>query len=301
MDPFGFAKTVIDKWDILTTSPSAFFAVLGFGFFLGLAITRAFLNERLARQQMRIADLEKVLDGKLSASFLPLPRKQGARMSVGLVLIFAGIGAALVGAVLVTSNRSPRPASQSSIAPVVLPLGQPSTEASANSVLLSSRYYSAKNKEEVAAFLDKISDVINKPAEEMLLLARQALGGYLFSRPNEAQLYLQRMDEIKAIAARIDVSLYDEMLGNEREYRQEMNAILFPKDPLIKFRTAIDAYRNGLSVWIKLRNNDDDKARELQVLVAASQQSFTSARDEFLTWLSQRQDIISQTRRALRS
>ena len=90
-------------------------------------------------------------------------------------------------------------------------------------------------------------------------------------------------------------------LANEREFRQEMNAILFPKDPFIKFRVAADAYRNGLSVWIKMRNSDEDKVRELQQLVSASQQSFASARDEFLMWLSQRQEIIGQTRRALRS
>jgi hypothetical protein len=173
--------------------------------------------------------------------------------------------------------------------------------AQSQSILIAARYYSAKNKEEVAAFLDKISDTINKPAEEMLLLAQQALGGYLFNRPNEAQLYLQRMDEIKAIAAKIEASLYDDMLANEREYRQEMNAILFPKDPLIKFRVAVDAYRNGISVWIKMRNSEDEKVRELQQLVSSSQRSFASARDEFLMWLSQRQEIIGQTRRALRS
>jgi hypothetical protein len=78
MDPFGFGRIIADKWDILMMSPGAFWAVLGFGFFLGLAVTRAFLNERLTRQQMRIADLEKVLDGKLSASFLPPPHESAA-------------------------------------------------------------------------------------------------------------------------------------------------------------------------------------------------------------------------------
>ena len=127
------------------------------------------------------------------------------------------------------------------------------------------------------------------------------LGGYLWSRPNEAQLYLQRMDEIKAISAKIEASLYDDMLANEREYREEMNAILFPKDPLIKFRAAAEEYRNGLSVWISMRNSDDDKRQALQQLVAASQHSLATARDGFLMWLSQRQDSIGQTRRALRS
>jgi len=177
------------------------------------------------------------------------------------------------------------------------------TAAPNGSVLLASRYYSAKNKEEVADRIDKISDTINKPAEEMLLLAQQALGGYLWSRPNETQSYLQRMDEIKDAAAKMDATLYDDLLAKEREYRQEMNAILFPKDPFIKFRLAADEYRNGISVWIKMRDSvqDDEGRRELQRLVAASQSSFSAARDGFLTWLSQRQELIGQTRRALRS
>src|SRR5258708_28028244 len=106
MDPFGFGRIIADKWDVLMMSPGAFWAVLGFGFFLGLAITRAFLNERITRQQMRITDLEKVLDGKLSASFLhPPARKRSRQMSFGLVLIFVGVGAALVGALIVVLEK----------------------------------------------------------------------------------------------------------------------------------------------------------------------------------------------------
>src|SRR5438445_284277 len=108
MDPFGFGKIITDKWDILMMSPGVFFAVLGFGFVLGLAITRAFLNERLTGQQIRITDLEKVLDGKLSANFLP-PRKRSKQMFVGLLLIFVGIGSTLVGAITVVSDRSTSP------------------------------------------------------------------------------------------------------------------------------------------------------------------------------------------------
>jgi hypothetical protein len=128
MDPFGFGRIIADKWDILMMSPGAFWAVLGFGFFLGLAITRAFLNERLTRQQMRITDLEKVLDGKLSASFLPPPlRKRSKQMSFGLVLIFVGVVAAFVGALLVARDSGPQtkvatptgPVAPSVVAPVI--------------------------------------------------------------------------------------------------------------------------------------------------------------------------------------
>jgi hypothetical protein len=116
MDPFGFGKIIADKWDVLMMSPGAFIAVLGFGFFLGLAVVRAFLNERITRQQMRIVDLEKVLDGKLSASFLRPPiRKRSKTMSVGLGLIFGGLGASFVGAVLVLSDRSPSESTPSKI------------------------------------------------------------------------------------------------------------------------------------------------------------------------------------------
>jgi hypothetical protein len=295
-------RIVIDNWGVLMSAPVAFIAALFLGAGAGWLVVGLIYNQRLTHYQELIANYRDVLDEKIPARALrPFPTKRSKQMSIGLVLIFAGIGAALVGAITVISDRSPPPANQ----PVPTPVGPSPAPAPADapskSVLLSSRYYSSKNKEEIAAFLDKISDTINKPAEEMLLLAQQALGGYLFNRPKEAQLYLQRMDEIKVIAAKIDAALYDDMLANEREYRQEMNAILFPKDPLVKFRIAADAYRNGLSVWIKMRDTDDDKRQDLQQLVSTSQQSFGYARDAFLMWLSQRQDIIGQTRRALRS
>jgi hypothetical protein len=215
-------------------------------------------------------------------------------------LIILGLVIALGGAIWQMSKAPLMPVTTIAAqgAPNPTPTAMPN-----GSVLLASRYYSAKNKEEVADRIDKISDTINKPAEEMLLLAQQAMGGYLFSRPNEAQSYIQRMDEIKSAAKKMDAALYDDLLAKEREYRQEMNAILFPKDPFIKFSLAADEYRNGLSLWIKMRDSvqDDEGRRELQRLVTASQSSFSAARDGFLTWLSQRQEIISQTRRALRS
>ena len=49
MDPLGFGKIIAENWDILKMYPGAFLSVLGFGFIVGLAITRVFLNERLTR------------------------------------------------------------------------------------------------------------------------------------------------------------------------------------------------------------------------------------------------------------
>jgi len=171
------------------------------------------------------------------------------------------------------------------------------------SVLIPSRYYSAKNKEEVANRLDEISDAMNKPSEEIFLLVLQALGGYEWSRQETAPTYVQKLDEIKAKAAHMDAVLYDDLVQNERDYRQEINAILFPKDALVKFRTAVDDYRNALSVWVKLRGTvqDDPARQDLQQLVMASQRALVAARDEFLKWVARSSEQVDQTRRALRS
>jgi hypothetical protein len=68
-------------------APGWVFAVSGFGFFwLG---DNAGVSEGVPYQLMRIADLGKVLDEKLSASFPPLAaRERSEKMSIGLVLIF---------------------------------------------------------------------------------------------------------------------------------------------------------------------------------------------------------------------
>jgi hypothetical protein len=102
MDPLGFGRIIAENWDILKMYPGAFWSVLGFGFVIGLAITRIFLNERLTRQQMRISDLQSVLDGKLPHHLLP-PAKRNRPMSFlilgGLVLAFVGIVIAIGGVV----------------------------------------------------------------------------------------------------------------------------------------------------------------------------------------------------------
>ena len=97
--------------------------------------------------------------------------------------------------------------------------------------------------------------------------------------------------------------LYDNLIQNERDYREEMNAILFPKDPLVKFRIAVDGYRTGLSTWIKMRDSEPvaGAREELQQLVMVSQRSFATARDELLKWFERRQELIRQTRSALKS
>lgn len=171
------------------------------------------------------------------------------------------------------------------------------------SILVATRYYSAKNKEEVAGLLDKISDQINNTGSKILELAEIAINKSPWDRPGEDLTpYLKRMDDIANLTVKMHIALYDEIVDKEREYRVEVNAVLFPKDPFTNFQIGANEFRNGLSVWMTTRDSIDNSARDnLLKLVMASRMSFGIARDKFVAWLSQRQEIIGQTRRALRS
>lgn len=170
------------------------------------------------------------------------------------------------------------------------------------SVLVANRYYSPDNKNEISGRLDKISEAISRADREMLLPAQIALVQRFFARPADAGSYVIALDGIQTAAKNMDALLYDDLLAKERDYRDELNAILFPKDPLNNFTIAAGEYRNGIAVWIKLRDivNEDDTNRELRQLVLATAKSFSVARDEYVKWLSRRQDLVAQTRRELR-
>ena len=163
-------------------------------------------------------------------------------------------------------------------------------------VLLSNRYYSAKNKEEVAGLLDKISDVINTDGDKALQLAEAAINHSPWDRPGEnIAPYVKRMDEIAQLTVKMHIELYDQIVDKEREYRQEVNSILFPKDPFTEFQIAANDFRNGLDVWMKARDTIDPSARgNLERLVMSSRFSFGQARDRFVAWLSQRQNLIAR-------
>jgi hypothetical protein len=171
------------------------------------------------------------------------------------------------------------------------------------SVLVTSRYYSVKNKEEVAGLLDKISELINKTGNEILELSEIAINRSPWDRPGEDLTpHLKRMDDIANLTVKMHIALYDEIVDKEREYRIEANSILFPKEPFSNFQIGVNEFRNGLSVWMKARDNIDNAARDdLLRLVMSSRMSFGAARDKFVSWLSQRQELIGQTRRALHS
>lgn len=73
-------------------------------------MVRLVYNQRLAHQQDMITNLRAVLEEKLPVSFLPpIQRKRSKQMSFGLILIFVGLGAALLGAIILSFDKSAPP------------------------------------------------------------------------------------------------------------------------------------------------------------------------------------------------
>jgi hypothetical protein len=103
-------RIVAENWSVLTSAPVAFVAALCLGAVAGWIVVGLIYNQRLTHYQELIANYRDVLEDKLPARALgPFPTKRSKQMSFGLILIFVGIGAALIGAVVVASDRSPSP------------------------------------------------------------------------------------------------------------------------------------------------------------------------------------------------
>ncbi|QAU46132.1 hypothetical protein [Bradyrhizobium guangzhouense] len=161
-------------------------------------------------------------------------------------------------------------------------------------------FRSTQYKENLSNRLDRISEQMNKTDQGIFIPANQVLLDRFLARPvGEAKGYLDKLDGIRAASKAMETSLYDDLLGQERDYRVEINRILFPKEPLINFMIAADAYRNNISVWMKLNDTVPAANSELRQMVVASANSFGKARDELLKWVSQRQDLVEKSRREL--
>jgi len=170
------------------------------------------------------------------------------------------------------------------------------------SILISSRYYSTKNKEEVSNILDAVSDAINKLANPILQKTELALNNSPWDRPGEDTApYLTRMDDIVNETIDLHRSLYDDLYNNNPDYRIELNSLLFPTEDFVNFQKGASDFRNGLAMWSTLNSALPMSTRnDFQRLVNATRMEFGQDRDKFLAWLQTRQDRINQTRRALR-
>jgi hypothetical protein len=106
-------RIVADNWSVLLGAPVAFVAALCLGAIACWIVVGLIYNQRLTHYQELIVNYQNVLEEKLSARALrPFPVKRSKQMSIGLILIFVGIAAALIGAVVIASDRSLPPLAQ---------------------------------------------------------------------------------------------------------------------------------------------------------------------------------------------
>jgi hypothetical protein len=193
-------------------------------------------------------------------------------ISLALVVAVACFGVAIYGAGL----RTAQPVRASVPSPLDNAIAQPAQSGPTNSVLVASRYYSSKNKDEVAERLDRISTSINATGEDLFKEAEIAINRSPWDRPNEdLSPYIARMNHIIDLYGTMKTDLYDHLVDGEREYRVEINGILFPQEPFIEFKTAAEQFRDGLTVWEKTRNSDSKD--EILKLVHASRITFAIA------------------------
>jgi hypothetical protein len=101
-------RIVAENWSVLAGAPVAFVAALCLGVFVGWMVIGLIYNQRLTHYQELIANYRDVLEDKLPARALrAFPLKRSKQMSFGLVLIFVGVGAVLIGAAVVAFDHSP--------------------------------------------------------------------------------------------------------------------------------------------------------------------------------------------------
>jgi hypothetical protein len=108
MDPLGLNRIIAEKWDIILMYRGLFAAVCILGFCIGVGLTRIFLNERLARHEIRIADLQGVLDGKIPPDFVRSRSMSMPFMVAGLVLAFVGLVVAAIGVFSTSTASTPK-------------------------------------------------------------------------------------------------------------------------------------------------------------------------------------------------
>jgi hypothetical protein len=102
-------RIVAENWGVLVSAPLAFLAALCLGVAIGWVVVGLIYNQRVAAQDHTITNLRAVIEEKFPVSVI-IPRHSGRtkRMTWGLVLLFVGLGAAVVGAVLIGFERPPK-------------------------------------------------------------------------------------------------------------------------------------------------------------------------------------------------
>jgi hypothetical protein len=167
--------------------------------------------------------------------------------------------------------------------------------------ILTTRYYSKKNKEDVADILDKTADGLNKKGNDLFQMAETAINKSPWDRPGEDLApMIDRLSNIEAVATDFRRDLFEVLYRDYPDYRIELNNLLFPPGPIANFQVGAKDFHNALVVWSEHRNGLGESERQQFVdLVNTARFAFGRYREEFLNWANERQAKIAQTRTAL--
>jgi hypothetical protein len=168
--------------------------------------------------------------------------------------------------------------------------------------ILTSRYYSRKNKEDVADIIDKANDVINKQGKDIFSLSEIAINRSPWDSPTaDLPPMIDRMEHIEALAADFQRDLFEVLYRDYPDYKTELDNLFPPRFTVGSFETSAREFENAITVWGELRDTVDGGRRsQLSQLVGTARFAFGRQREEFSKWVSELQIRIDQTRKALR-
>jgi hypothetical protein len=168
--------------------------------------------------------------------------------------------------------------------------------------ILTTRYYSKKNKEDIADILDKTNDAFNKQGNDIFAMAETAINGSPWDRPNEdIGPMIDRILRIEALTADLRRDLFEELYKQYPDYRVEINSLIFPYEPPAYFEKGAKNFQNALIVWNEHRGKlEGNQRQEFVQLVNTARGAFAGFRQDFLKWVDDRIEKIAQTRMALK-
>ena len=168
--------------------------------------------------------------------------------------------------------------------------------------ILTSRYYSKQNKEEVADILDAVTRAFNNQTRDLFTMAEVAINQSPWDRPGEdVAPMIERLERIEAVTQDFRRDLFEVLYKKHPDYREELNKLLFPIEASANFQGGAKNFANALVVWNKHRGALEGSDRqEFVALVNTARGAFAGFRQEFLKWESERETKITQTRLALK-
>jgi hypothetical protein len=163
-----------------------------------------------------------------------------------------------------------------------------------DSILMPSKFYSTAMKDEVSDILGRVSAVLNTQVSDSFLLAKCAIE----SQDDDPTRCIETMQRVEALSMDARRDLFDVLFKDYPDYRIELNSLLFPIAPISFFAVGAQGYRKGLEVWGEHRGGINGNGRQkIMDWMAYTRMTFGTYRDSLLTWSSDVQSKIEQTRR----